>query len=91
MFHDVPTLFVAGKVYADRDNRLEALGAGHFGNVLTWLVARRMEDQHAEADEGVAEEDGDGEKDHDEENVDFLADVAVGQGNCEVCNMLERF
>jgi hypothetical protein len=43
-----------------------------------------MEDQHAKADEGVAEEDGDGEKDHDEENVDFLADVAVGQGNCEV-------
>jgi hypothetical protein len=41
------------------------------------LLTRRMEDQHAEADEGVAEEDCDGEQDHDEEDVDLLADVAV--------------
>ena len=32
----------------------------------------------------MAEEDGDGEEDHDEEDVDFLAEVAVCQGDCEV-------
>jgi hypothetical protein len=84
LLNDVPALFVTCQVYADRDNRLETFRAGHFGNVGPYSFARRMEDQHAEADEGVTEEDGNGEKDHDEEDVDFLADVAVGQSNSEV-------
>lgn len=49
------------------------------------FFAGRVEDQHAEADEGVAEEYGDGEEDHDEEDVDFLAEAAVSEGDCEVC------
>jgi hypothetical protein len=84
LLNDVPALFVTCQVYADRDNRLETFRAGHFGNVGSYSFARRMEDQHAEADEGVTEEDGNGEKDHDEEDVDFLANVAVGQSNSEV-------
>jgi hypothetical protein len=32
----------------------------------------------------VAEEYGDGEEDHDEEDVDFLAEAAVSEGDCEV-------
>lgn len=62
---------------ADWDNRLEALGAEHVRNELS-LFVRRVQHEHAEADEGVAEEDGDGEKHHDEEDVDFLAKVFVG-------------
>jgi hypothetical protein len=33
----------------------------------------------------VAEEDCDAQEDHDEEDMDFLAEVAVGQCDCEVC------
>jgi hypothetical protein len=45
---------------------------------------RRVEDQHAEADERVAEENCDGEEHHDEHDVDFLAEGFVGQGDGEV-------
>lgn len=47
---------------------------------LAWWV----EDEHTEADEGMAEEDCDGEKNHDEEDVDFLSEIAVGESDCEV-------
>jgi hypothetical protein len=47
-----------------------------------------MEDQHAQADEGVAEENCDGEQHHDEEDMDLLANVAVGQCDCEVWKAL---
>lgn len=62
---------------ADRDDGLEALGAEHVGDELSFF-ARRIQYEHAEADEGVTEEDGDGEQHHDEEDVDFLAEVFVG-------------
>jgi hypothetical protein len=84
LLNDIPALFVTCQVYPDRDNGLETFRAGHVGNVGPHLFAGRMEDQHAEANEGVAEEDGDGQQDHDEKDVDFLADVAVGKSNCEV-------
>lgn len=32
----------------------------------------------------MAEEDGDGKEDHDEEDVDFLAEVAMREGNSKV-------
>ena len=53
-------------------------------------VVRRgwVQHEHAEADEGVAEEDRDGEQNHDEEDVNFLAEGAVCKGDCEVCVML---
>lgn len=34
----------------------------------------------------MAEEYGDDEEDYDEEDVDFLAEIAVGEGDCEVCH-----
>lgn len=78
--------FVAGEMDADGDDGLEAVRAGHGGDVrVGGIGARGVEDQHAEADEGVAEEYGDGEEDHDEEDVDFLAEVAVREGDGEVC------
>jgi hypothetical protein len=67
---------------ADRHNGLEAFYGVHIrerrmggvGAVVAW----RVEYQHAEADERVAEEDCDAEEDQDEEDVDFLAEIAVG-------------
>ena len=71
-------------MHADGTDGLEALGAGHVWKRWAGFCGLGVEDQHAEADEGVAEEDGDGEEDHDEEDVDFLAEVAVGEGDCKV-------
>jgi hypothetical protein len=71
-------------MHADGADGLEAFGAGHVWEGWTAFCWLGVEDQHAEADEGVAEEDGDGEEDHDEEDVDFLADIAVGERDCEV-------
>ena len=70
-------------MHAYRYDGLEALGASH-----VWDPGRRcdvcvwVEEQHAEADEGVAEEDCDGEQNHDEEDVNFLAEGAVCKGDC---------
>jgi hypothetical protein len=63
---------------------LEALAAAahHVGHVGVVFLAGRIEHEHAEADEGVAEEDCDGEEDHDEEDVDFLAEGPVCEGDC---------
>jgi hypothetical protein len=91
LFDNVPGLFVTGEVYTNRDDGLEALGTGHVGDAWVGLFARRMENQHAEADEGMAEEDCDGEKDHDKEDVDLLADVAVCQSDCKVCEIMLEY
>jgi hypothetical protein len=37
----------------------------------------------------VAEEDGDAEEDKNEEDVDFLANVLVGEGDGKVCGGLD--
>lgn len=59
---------------------MEALGACHGGYVGARTVIRRwVKDEHAEADEGVAEEDSGAEGDHDEEDVDFLTEVFAGE------------
>jgi len=72
-------LLVAPQVYTDRDDGLEALAAaGHIRHDSAVFMARRVQHEHAEADEGVAEEDCYGEEDHDEEDVDFLAEGPVG-------------
>ena len=71
--------FVATQVYADGHDGLETLAATrHIGHGGAVFVAWRVQHEHAEADEGVAEEDCYGEEDHDEEDVDFLAERAVG-------------
>jgi hypothetical protein len=81
-FRHIARLFVAREMHANRHNGLEAVWAGHVWDVWSVFFAGRIEDQHAEADQGVAEENGDGKEDHDEEDVDFLAEVAVGEGDC---------
>jgi hypothetical protein len=77
--------FVAREMYADRYNGLKAFYGVHVGEgrmsgvvVVVVVVAWWVEDQHAEADERVAEEDCDAEEDHDEEDVDLLAKISVG-------------
>jgi len=84
-FVDVTGFFVAREVYSDGKCRLEAIGAYHGGDVWpsalsTWCV----EEQHAQSDERMAEENGNGEEDHDEYNVNFLAEVAISKGDSEV-------
>jgi hypothetical protein len=71
-------------MYADRYNGLETLAptAHHIGHVRVVFLAGWVEHEHAEADEGVAEEDCYGEEDHDEEDVDFLAEGTVCEGDC---------
>lgn len=70
---------VAPQVHANGDDGLETVAAArHVGHGSAVFVARRVQHEHAEADEGVAEEDCYGEEDHDEEDVDFLAEGAVG-------------
>tara|TARA_R110002003_G_scaffold112_18_gene9717 strand:+ start:20988 stop:21242 length:255 start_codon:yes stop_codon:yes gene_type:complete len=78
-------LDVSGQMHAYRDDRLKALWARHIWDA--WARLRRwwIEQEHAQSDERVAEEYGDGEEHHDEKNVNFLAEVAVCEGNCEVC------
>jgi hypothetical protein len=83
-FHVIAGFFVSCKVHTDRADGLETLGPCHVWDAWSVLHGLRVEDQHAEADERVAEEDRDGEQDHDEEDMDLLAEVAVGQSNCEV-------
>ena len=82
--HVASGLFVSRQMDADRHDGLEAVGPSHVGQMRPVVFAWRVEDQHAEADERVAEENGDGEEDHDKEDVDLLADVAVCEGNGEV-------
>ena len=75
----VCAFLVAPQVHADGDDGLETVAAArHVGHGSAVFVARRVQHEHAEADEGVAEEDCYGEEDHDEEDVDFLAEGAVG-------------
>jgi hypothetical protein len=58
---------------------MEALRSRHGGYMRALVVGGRVQDEHAEADEGVAEEDGCTEGDHYEEDVDFLAEVFAGE------------
>jgi hypothetical protein len=80
--------FVTGEAYGDRDNRLEALLRGHVGHEVAFDFARRVEDEHTQPDERVAEEDRNAEEDEDEKDVNFLADILVGEGDSEVCGVL---
>lgn len=41
--------------------------------------------EHEEADEGVAEEEGEADDDHDEEDVDFVAEDVAREGEGQVC------
>ena len=77
---------VARKHHGDGDHGLEALRGVEVGDrvAVAGLLGGRVEEKHAQADEGVAEEDCDAEQQQDEEDVDFLADVFVGQGDGEV-------
>jgi hypothetical protein len=69
-------------MHAYRYDGLEALWAGHVWYAWGALLLRLwVEHEHAEADERVAEEDCDGEENQDEEDVDFLAEAAVGEGD----------
>jgi hypothetical protein len=78
----VAGFFVAPQVHADGDDGLETFAATcHVGHVGMGVVPRWIQHEHAEADEGVAEENRDGEEHHDEEDVDFLAEGAVGEGD----------
>ena len=78
----VCAFFVATQVHANGDDGLETVAAArHVGHGIAVFVARRVQHEHAEAEEGVAEEDCYGEQDHDEEDVDFLAEGAVGKGD----------
>ena len=43
-----------------------------------------MQGNHAETDEGVAEEDRGGEDEEDEGNLEFLGSDCVGEGEGEV-------
>ena len=72
-------------MYANGYYGLESVRAGHGWDVWSLFFARRVEHEHAESDEGVAEEYGDGEEHQNEENVNFLAEVAIGKSNCKVC------
>jgi hypothetical protein len=75
--------FVAPKVDADGDDGLKTLAAAcHVGHACVGFWAQGVEHEHAEADEGVAEEDCYGEEDHDEEDVNLLAERAVREGDC---------
>lgn len=76
--------FVSCKMDADGHDGLETVGSCHRWDLWPLAFAGWIEHEHAESDEGVAEEDGDGEEDHYEEDVDFLAEVAICQGDCEV-------
>ena len=73
-------------MHANWNDRLEALAptSHHIGHDSAVAVVRRrwIQHEHAEADEGVAEEDCDGEQNHDEEDVNFLAEGAVCKGDC---------
>ena len=77
-------LFISCEMHADRHDRLKALWPRHLWYARAVRFARRIEDEHAQADERVAEEDCDCEEDEDEEDVDFLAEGAVCQGDGEV-------
>lgn len=84
-FFLVGEVLVAGEVDLDGADRVEAVGAGHGGYVGARIVfGGGMQNEHAEADKGVAEEDGDTEDDHDEEHVNFLAEVFAGEGKGKV-------
>ena len=80
---------VARETDGDGDDGLEALGRGEVGHCVVGVYfARGVEEEHAEADERVAEEDGDAEEEQDKEDVDFLADVFVCEGDGEVCGVV---
>lgn len=55
-----------------------------WSSALSALSAWCVEEQHAESDEGMAEENSDGEEDHDENNVDLLAKASISKGNGQV-------
>lgn len=69
-------------MHSYRDDRLKALRPCHIRYPGRALLCLGVEHEHAEADERVAEEDCDGEQDQDEEDVNFLAEVAVCEGDC---------
>jgi hypothetical protein len=75
-FFFVGEIGVAGEVDLDRADWVEALRTSHGGYVWArGVFGGWVEDEHAEADEGVAEEDCSAEDDHYEEDVDFLTEV----------------
>lgn len=81
----VREFLVAGEVHTDGADWVEALGADHvWDRGPVRILGGRVQDEHAEADEGVAEEDGGAENDHDEEDVDFLPEVFAGEGEGKV-------
>jgi hypothetical protein len=75
---------VACEAHGDGDNGLEALRCCEVGDRSTLDLAGWVENQHAEADQRVAEEDGDAEEEKDEKDVDLLANVFVGKSNGKV-------
>jgi hypothetical protein len=82
---------VALQMHSDRDDGLEALGARHVWDARPMLLFGWVDDEHTQAHECMAEENGNGEEDQDEEDVDFLANVAVCEGDCEVCFTLSAW
>lgn len=78
-------LIVAGQAYGDGHDGLETLWCGEVGDSAAFDFAGWVEDEHAESNEGVAEEDCDAEEEQNEDDVDFLADVLFGKGDGEIC------
>ena len=75
-FFFIGEVVVAREVDLDGLDGVKAFGACHGGYVRARGVFYRwVQDEHAEADEGMAKEDGGAEDDHYEEDVDFLTEV----------------
>lgn len=72
-------LLIAGEMDAYRTDGCEAFRASHTGDAR--LVGGRVQHKHAEADEGVAEEDCGTEDHHYEEDMDFLTEVRAREGD----------